>query len=157
MLDARPLTNSVGAVLDPIFALRRRVSVAPGATVRVAFWTMAAKSRAALLDCIDKHRDAAAYERATTLAWTQGQVQLYHLGVRPGEAGLFQRLAGHVDFLGASAATRFGHDSSGLRARNPHCGRRAFRAICRSFWCESPISKISVSFIRFCKRTNIGE
>jgi cyclic beta-1,2-glucan synthetase len=100
MLDARPLTNSIGAVLDPIFALRRRVHVAPGATVRVAFWTMAAKSRAALLDCIDKHRDAAAYERATTLAWTQGQVQLHHLGVGPGEAGLFQRLAGHVVFSG---------------------------------------------------------
>jgi cyclic beta-1,2-glucan synthetase len=100
MLDARPLTNSVGAVLDPIFALRRRVHVAPGATVRVAFWTMAARSRAALLDCIDKHRDAAAYERAMTLAWTQGQVQLHHLGVGPGEAGLFQRLAGHVVFSG---------------------------------------------------------
>ena len=27
MLDARPLTNSVGTVLDPIFALRRRVRV----------------------------------------------------------------------------------------------------------------------------------
>lgn len=100
MMDARPLTNSIGAVLDPVFALRRRVSVAPGATVRVAFWTMAAKSRAALLDCIDKHRDAAAYERATTLAWTQGQVQLHHLGVKPGEAGLFQRLAGHIVYSG---------------------------------------------------------
>ena len=100
MLDARPLTNSVGAVLDPIFALRRRVRVAAGATVRVAFWTMAAGTRAALLDCIDKHRDAAAYERATTLAWTQAQVQLHHLGVKPGEAGLFQRLASHVIFAG---------------------------------------------------------
>ena len=58
VMDARPLTNSVGAVLDPIFALRRRVRVAAGATVRVAFWTMAAETRAALLDCVDKHRDA---------------------------------------------------------------------------------------------------
>ena len=100
MLDARPLTNSIGAVLDPIFALRRRVRVAAGATVRVAFWTMAAGTRAALLDCVDKHRDAAAYERATTLAWTQAQVQLHHLDVNPGEAGLFQRLASHVIFAG---------------------------------------------------------
>ena len=100
MTDARPLTNSVGAVLDPIFALRRRVRVAAGATVRVAFWTMAAGTRAALLDCVDKHRDAAAYERAITLAWTQAQVQLHHLGVNSGEAGLFQRLASHVIFTG---------------------------------------------------------
>ena len=61
---------------------------------------MAAGTRAALLDCVDKHRDAAAYERATTLAWTQAQVQLHHLGVNPGEAGLFQRLASHVIFAG---------------------------------------------------------
>jgi cyclic beta-1,2-glucan synthetase len=60
ILDGRPLTNSVGAVLDPIFALRRRIRVAAGATVRVAFWTMAAGTREALLDCVDKHRDAAA-------------------------------------------------------------------------------------------------
>ncbi len=109
MLDARPLTNSIGAVLDPIFALRRRVKVAPGATVRVAFWTMAAGTRAALLDHIDKHHDSAAYERATTLAWTQAQVQLHHLGVKPGEAGLFQRLASHVIY--ASPAMRPSSDT----------------------------------------------
>src|SRR5208282_759805 len=40
------------------------------------------------------------FERATTLAWTQAQVQLHHLGVNPGEAGLFQRLASHVIFAG---------------------------------------------------------
>jgi cyclic beta-1,2-glucan synthetase len=102
MLDARPLSNSVGAVLDPIFALRRRIRVAPGATVRVAFWTMVASSRAALLDNVDKHHDSAAYERATTLAWTQAQVQLHHLGVKPGEAGLFQRLASHVIYASPS-------------------------------------------------------
>ena len=100
MLDARPLANSVGTVLDPIFALRRRIRIGAGATARVAFWTVAAGTRAALLDCIDKHRDAAAYERATTLAWTQAQVQLHHLGVNSGEAGLFQRLASHVIFAG---------------------------------------------------------
>ena len=94
--DSRPLSNSVGAVLDPIFSIRRRIRVAPGATVRVAFWTIAASSRAALLDGVDKHRDAAAFARASMLAWTQAQVQLHHLGVTAGEAGLFQRLAGHV-------------------------------------------------------------
>ena len=98
----RPLSNSVGAVLDPVFALRRRVTVAPGASVRVAFWTLAAGSRAALLDQIDKHRDAAAYDRATTLAWTQAQVQQHHLGVKPGEAALFQRLASHVVYASPS-------------------------------------------------------
>jgi cyclic beta-1,2-glucan synthetase len=98
--DSRPLSNSIGAVLDPIFSIRRRIRVAPGATARVAFWTIAASSRAALLDGVDKHRDATAFARASMLAWTQAQVQLHHLGVTAGEAGLFQRLAGHVIYAG---------------------------------------------------------
>ncbi len=50
----------------------------------------------AVLDLVDKHRDATAFDRAATLAWTQAQVQLHHLGIDPGEAGLFQRVAGHL-------------------------------------------------------------
>ncbi len=102
IMDSRPLSNSIGAVLDPIFSIRRRIRVAPGATVRVAYWTIAAASREALLDGVDKHRDATAFTRASMLAWTQGQVQLHHLGVTAGEASLFQRLAGHVVYAGSA-------------------------------------------------------
>ncbi len=45
--DGRPLSNTVGTVLDPIFALRRRVRVAPGATARITFWTVVAETREA--------------------------------------------------------------------------------------------------------------
>ena len=96
VLDGRRLSNTTGAVLDPIFALRRRVRIAPGAVVQIAFWTMAAPSRQAVLDLADRHRDIAAYERAATLSWTQAQVQMHHLDIDPGEAALFQRLAGHL-------------------------------------------------------------
>ncbi len=96
VVDGQPLSNTAGAVLDPIFSLRRRVRLAPGATARIAFWTLVARSRAEALDLADKHHDPAAFERALTLAWTQAQVQLYHLGVDSDEANLFQRLAGHV-------------------------------------------------------------
>ena len=94
--DGRPLSGTDGTVLDPIFSLRRRVRLAPGATARVAFWTLAAPTRGEVLDLADQHCDAAAYERAATLAWTQGQVELHHLGIARDEAMLFQRLAGHV-------------------------------------------------------------
>jgi cyclic beta-1,2-glucan synthetase len=96
VLDGRPLSGSVGTVLDPIFSLRRRVRIAPGMTVRVAFWTLVASSRAETLELVDKHHDAAAFERAVTLAWTQAQVQLRHLGIGSDEAHLFQRLANRV-------------------------------------------------------------
>jgi cyclic beta-1,2-glucan synthetase len=90
------LSGSVGTVLDPIFSLRRRVRLAPGATARVAFWTVVASTRTEVLDLADKHHDSAAYDRAVTLAWTQAQVQLHHLAITVDEANLFQRLAGHV-------------------------------------------------------------
>ncbi len=96
VIDGRPLSNTVGTVLDSIFAMRRRIRVAPGATVRIDFWTMVASTRAAVLDLVDQHRDTTAFGRAGTLAWTQAQVQLHHLGIDAGEAGLFQTLAGHV-------------------------------------------------------------
>ena len=93
VIDGQPLSNTVGTVLDPIFSLRRRVRIPAGATVHVAFWTMIAPTRAQALDLVDKHHDSTAFERAVTLAWTQAQVQLHHLGVGPDEAHLFQRLA----------------------------------------------------------------
>jgi cyclic beta-1,2-glucan synthetase len=96
VVDGQPLSDTAGAVLDPIFSLRRRVRLAPGATAKVAFWTMVASSRSEALDLADKHHDPAVFERVLTLAWTQAQVQLYHLGIDSEEANLFQRLAGHV-------------------------------------------------------------
>lgn len=96
VVDGSPLSNTVGTVLDPVFALRRRIRIEPGAMARIAFWTMAASTRGALLDGIDKHRDTTAFGRAATLAWTQAQVELYHLSITAGDAALYQRLAGHL-------------------------------------------------------------
>src|SRR4029078_4598573 len=53
VVDGRRLSGSVGAVLDPVFALRRRLLVPAGGTVRIAYWTLVASSRAVLLDGID--------------------------------------------------------------------------------------------------------
>jgi cyclic beta-1,2-glucan glucanotransferase len=96
MLRGTSLSNTVGAVLDPIFSLRSRVRVQPQATVRVAFWTLIASSRDDVLDLVDKHRGAMAFDRAMTLAWTQAQVELRHLGIGAGDAHLYQRLANRV-------------------------------------------------------------
>ncbi len=96
VIDGGALSNTAGTVLDPIFSIRHRVRIAPGATARIAFWTMVAGSRSDVLDLVDKHRDAVAFDRALTLAWTQAQVQFHHLGIGADEAHLFQRLANHV-------------------------------------------------------------
>ncbi|MES2145179.1 MAG: glycosyl transferase, partial [Pseudomonadota bacterium] len=91
-----PLSGTTGTVLDPIFSIRRRVSVPPGGVTRVTFWTMVAASPEALLDLVDRHRDPSAFARAATLAWTQAQVQLRHLGITHAEASDFQALGGMI-------------------------------------------------------------
>ncbi len=91
-----PLSGTVGTVLDPIFSIRRRVSVPAGGVTRVTFWTMVAGTPDALLDLVDRHRDPSAFARAATLSWTQAQVQLRHLGITHADAADFQALGGIV-------------------------------------------------------------
>ena len=102
VMDGRPLSNTVGPVLDPIISLRRTVHVPPGATVRLTFATMATATREEAIDLADKYRDSRAFERTITLAWTQAQVQLNHLGITSEEAILFQRLANDVLYVDSS-------------------------------------------------------
>jgi cyclic beta-1,2-glucan synthetase len=96
VIDGRPLSDTAGAVLDPIFSLRHRVRLAPGATAHAIFSTVVANSREEVLDLADKYRESATFERAAILSWTQAQVQLHHLGIEPDEAHLFQRLANAI-------------------------------------------------------------
>jgi cyclic beta-1,2-glucan synthetase len=119
VVDGRPLSNTAGAVLDPIFSLRRRVRLLPGTTVRLTFSTLVALSREAALDLADKYRDPALYERAATMAWTRAQVHLRHLGIQPEEANLFQRLANRLLFADPSLR------AAGAGAGAPAGGPRA--------------------------------
>ncbi|MDB6084841.1 MAG: chbP, partial [Gammaproteobacteria bacterium] len=96
IVDARPLSNTTGTVLDPVLSLRHRVRVAPGETVRVAFWTILAQSRAQALSLADKYRTTAAFDRTKAQAASQARAQLRQLGTSFGEAHLFQRVANSV-------------------------------------------------------------
>ncbi|MBV8199028.1 MAG: phosphorylase, partial [Acidobacteria bacterium] len=117
VVDGRPLSNTAGAVLDPIFSLRRRVRLLPGTTVRVTFSTLVAASREAALDLADKYRDPAVFERAATMAWTHAQIHLHHLGVPADEANLFQRLANRLLF--ADPSLRAGAEVLARSMRGP--------------------------------------
>ncbi len=96
---SEPLSGTVGTVLDPVFALRLRVRVAPGTVTRIAFWTVVASSREDLISLIDRHNDRIAFDRARTLSWTQAQVQLRHLNIDAQEAADFQRLTAPILYV----------------------------------------------------------
>jgi cyclic beta-1,2-glucan synthetase len=94
--DGGPLSNTAGPVLDPIVSLRHRVAMPPGGTVRLVFTTLVASSRTEALEIAEKYRQPATFERESSLAWTQAQVQLHHLRTTEDEAHLFQRLANRL-------------------------------------------------------------
>ena len=96
VMDGRPLTNTMGAVLDPIFSLRTRVRIAAGATEHVTFTTLVAASRQAAEDLVDKYNNVAAFDRVSALAWTHAHVQLHYLRTKPDEAQLFQDLGNRL-------------------------------------------------------------
>jgi cyclic beta-1,2-glucan synthetase len=96
------LSNTVGSVLDPVFAMRRRMRIPAGRQVRCTLWTVVADSREAVLDLVDRHRQTAAYDRALMLAWTQAQIQLRHLSIGTDEAHLYQTLASHLIYANAA-------------------------------------------------------
>ncbi len=99
VIDGGPLSNTAGTVLDPIVSLRYRVAIPPQGTVRLVFTTLVARSREQALEIAEKYRQPATFERASSLAWTQAQVQLHHLQITQDEAHLFQRLANRLLYV----------------------------------------------------------
>jgi cyclic beta-1,2-glucan synthetase len=90
------LSGTVGAVLDPVFALRTRVRLAPGQQAKVAFTTLIAETRAQAFALADRYRDPYAAQRALDLAWTSSQAELQELALTPADAATAQELAGHL-------------------------------------------------------------
>ena len=103
ILDGRPLSSTVGSVLDPVISMRRTVKVPSGTTARVVFATMVAATREQVIVLADKYRGPTTVDRTLALAWTQAQVQLHHMGIGVNEAHLFQRLANPVLYSDASS------------------------------------------------------
>jgi cyclic beta-1,2-glucan synthetase len=118
IIDDVPLSGRTGAVLDPIFSLRLKVKIAPGGTVKCAFWMLVADSRSELLDMIDRHRHPAAFERAAILAWTHAQIRLRHLGITPEYAALYQQLAGYLIYSHSALRPSSAQLRKGLSAQS---------------------------------------
>ncbi|HVV44667.1 MAG TPA: hypothetical protein VHC72_05660, partial [Bryobacteraceae bacterium] len=90
------LTGSVGAVIDPIFSLRCRITLDPRERQEVTFLTMAASSREAVLELAGKYTVPGAVSRAFEMAWTRAQLEFRFLRIGPGSAHRFQELASQM-------------------------------------------------------------
>ena len=92
----RRLTNSVGAVLDPIFSLRRRVTILPNQRFQFALVTVVADSREAVVTLAGRYSEFHTCVRAFETAWTHSQLEMRRLHIRRADVQTFQQLAGLI-------------------------------------------------------------
>ncbi|MFD0710400.1 GH36-type glycosyl hydrolase domain-containing protein [Paenibacillus sp. GCM10027626] len=90
------LQGITGAVADPALIMRRRISVAPGASVQLYMITGAAYSRDDALAMARGLSQSYQIERAFQSSWTRNKIEQRHLNISSADAVLFQRLAGRV-------------------------------------------------------------
>jgi cyclic beta-1,2-glucan synthetase len=102
VFGGHPLSNTVGPVLDPVFALRRTVTVAPGCTVSVLFVTLVGYDRDTLVAGCASLSAPDAFDRASAEAWTRARAELQHQGLEAQEALLYQRLGSRLTYPGPS-------------------------------------------------------
>lgn len=88
------LSDTAGSVLDPVIAIRVRVTLAPEQTAVLDLVTGVGADRGACEALIDKYRDRRLADRVFDLAWTHSQVVRRQINASQGDAQLYERLAG---------------------------------------------------------------
>ncbi len=89
VIEDRPLSETVGSVLDPVMSIRRTVRLEPGESARLFFTTALVDSREHAIALAEKYSDPGSALRALELAWTNAQVQLRYLNITTEEAHVF--------------------------------------------------------------------
>jgi cyclic beta-1,2-glucan synthetase len=95
---SRNLTSGVGAVLDPVFSLRRQITILPNQRFQFALVTVIAESREAVIGLVERYTAFHTCARAFETAWTHSQLEMRRLHIRPGNVQTFRQLAAHVLF-----------------------------------------------------------
>ncbi|MET3133946.1 cyclic beta-1,2-glucan synthetase [Oxalobacteraceae bacterium GrIS 1.11] len=96
------LEGGEGSVLDPVVAVRYRITLEPDQVVTLDIVTGMSDTREAALHLIDKYQDRHLADRVFELAWTHSQVVLRQLNASEADAQLYGRLANHVIYPNAA-------------------------------------------------------
>src|SRR5690606_1974854 len=88
------LSDSSGSVLDPIVAIRCRITLAPEQTAMIDMVTGVGADREDCGVLIDRYRDRRLADRVFDLAWTHSQVVRRQINASQADAQLYERLAG---------------------------------------------------------------
>jgi len=101
-----PLTNTVGAVLDPIISMRVRMKIPPQESVRIAFTSSVGESKEEVIDLSKKYSDMKNIERLFEMALTQTYLDMKYLDIKSTQANLYQFMASKILFMNSTLRDR---------------------------------------------------
>jgi len=98
MQNPGPLSGSEGSVLDPVVAIRYRITLRPRQIVSIDFIIGIGDTKEICQSLIEKYQDHHHKDRIFELAWTHNQVVLRHINATEADTQLYSRLASSVIF-----------------------------------------------------------
>jgi cellobiose phosphorylase len=96
------LSGSQGSVLDPIVAIRYRITLDPERSATINIVSGIGETRDMCLGLVEKYQDRRLADRVFDLAWTHSQVLLRQINATEADAQLYCRIAGSVIYANSS-------------------------------------------------------
>ncbi len=100
--DSAALSGSEGSVLDPVVAIRQRITLDPEETATIDMVYGIGETRDACLGLAAKYQDLHLADRVFDLAWTHSWVTLRQINATESDAQLYGRLASSVIYANSS-------------------------------------------------------
>jgi cyclic beta-1,2-glucan synthetase len=102
MRNLAPLSGSHGSVLDPIVAIRYRITLDPEESATINIVTGIGETRDSCLSLVEKYQDRGLADRVFDVAWTHSQVVLRQINATEADAQLYGRLANSIIYANSS-------------------------------------------------------
>ncbi len=99
---AGALSDSEGPVLDPIVAIRCRITLDSEASATIDIVSGIGETRDGALRLVEKYQDRRLADRVFDLAWTHGQVLLRQFNASEADAQLYGHLASSIIYANSS-------------------------------------------------------
>jgi cyclic beta-1,2-glucan synthetase len=96
------LSGSEGSVLDPIVAIRYRMTLDPEGSVTINIVTGVGETRSICMGLVEKYQDRYLADRVFDLAWTHSQVLLRQINASEADAQLYAGIASSVIYANSS-------------------------------------------------------
>lgn len=97
------LSNTLGAVIDPIFSIRKRIRIKKNKSASIAFITAYSVNLNKGLTLIKKYKDMGMVDRTFVLSKIEKEIELKYNSMKAAEANLYQLMASKIIFLSSKA------------------------------------------------------